>query len=171
MNTFSTRIKPLDLSWPQTIALVLSLWLGGTLLLDLVVMPSMYVSGMMQEPGFASVGYTLFGMVNRIEVVCAALTLTGLLAWNYSGSQHLFESKTTVIFAGLLFLIPLFCLYGLTPWMSSMSLPLGLFQTPRISPEMLSMQAIYWGVESLKMAGMIVILGVCYRYNNAAQSH
>lgn len=158
-----TSLKTLNLGWRTTLALALSLWLGGTLLLDLVVMPSMFASGMMLEPGFASAGYLLFHNFNCIEVLLAALSLTGLLAWNYSSDLHLLESKTTLIFTVLLFLIPFVYLYGLSPWMSSMSLPLNLFDGTSIPTAMFPLQGFYWVLESLKLAAIVALLGVCHR--------
>lgn len=158
-----TFLKNTNFGWRNTIALALSLWLGGTLFLDLVVMPSMFASGMMLEPGFASTGYLLFHNFNCVEVLLAALTLTGLLAWNYSAHLHLLQSKTTLIFTVLLFLIPFACLYGLSPWISSMSLPLDLFNTTQFPEGMFPLQGLYWFLESLKLAAIVTLLGVCYR--------
>ena len=158
-----TFLKTPSFGWRTTLALALSLWLGGTLLLDLVVMPSMFASGMMLQPGFASAGYMLFHNFNCIEVLLAALSLTGLLAWNYSADLHLLQSKTTLIFTVLLFIIPFLCLYGLSPWMSSMSLPLNLFDGAAIPTAMFPLQGFYWVLEGLKLAAIVTLLGVCYR--------
>jgi len=158
-----TSLKMPSFGWRTTLALALSLWLGGTLLLDLVVMPSMFASGMMLEPGFASAGYVLFHNFNSVEVLLAALSLTGLLAWNYSADLHLLQSKTTLIFTVLLFIIPFLCLYGISPWMSSMSLPLNLFDSASIPTAMLPLQGFYWVLEGLKLASIVALLGVCYR--------
>lgn len=164
MNALSnTPSKVLGLGWRTTIALTLSVWLGATLLLDLVVMPTLYVTGMVIEPGFASAGYTLFSIFNRVELVGAALVLSGLMAWNYSEHLQLLRSKSTAIFAVLIFLIPLICLYGLTPVMSSLSLNLDLFNGQGIPELMFPMQGLYWALESLKLAGIITLLGVCHR--------
>ncbi len=162
MNTFPTLHTP-RWGWKTTLTIILTLWLGGVLLLDLVVMPSLYVSGMMTGPGFASAGYTLFGIFNRVELVGGGLVLSGLLAWNYSHHLHLLRSKTVLGFASLLILIPLICLYGLSPLMSSLALPLNLFSQPAIPPMMLPMQSLYWALEGLKLAGIVSLLSVCYR--------
>lgn len=164
MNALSdSHFKIPGLGWKTMIALALSIWLGATLLLDLVVMPTMYLTGMMVEPGFASAGYILFSIFNRVELVGAALILSGLLAWNYSDQLPLLRSKTTITFAILIFLIPLVCLYGLTPLMSSLSLSLDLFDSQTIPELMFPMQGFYWALESLKLAGIITLLGVCHR--------
>ena len=155
--------KILGLSWKTTIALTLSVWLGATLLLDVVVMPTMYLTGMMIEPSFASVGYTLFGIFNRVELVGAALVLSGLMGWHYSAHLNLLRSKTTAIFAILIFVIPLTCLYGLTPFMSALSLNLDLFNSQAVPQAMFLLQGLYWALESLKLAGIITLLGVCHR--------
>ncbi len=164
MNALSNNpSKILGLGWKTTIALTLSVWLGATLLLDLVVMPTLYLTGMMIEPGFASVGYTLFNIFNRVELVSAAVVLSGLMGWNYSAHLNLLRSKTTAIFAILIFLIPLICLYALTPFMSSLSLNLDLFKGQAIPDLMFPLQGLYWALESLKLAGIITLLGVCHR--------
>ena len=65
--------------WQTLAAVSLGFWLSSCLVLDLVIMPTMYGAGMMAEPGFVSAGYSIFSTFNRIELLCAALVLTGLL--------------------------------------------------------------------------------------------
>jgi hypothetical protein len=55
--------------------LTLGFWFSSSIILDWVIIPSLYVSGMMTQSGFASAGYLIFWNFNRIELVCAALIL------------------------------------------------------------------------------------------------
>jgi hypothetical protein len=65
--------------WRKTLTIVLAFWLSTSLLLDLVIMPSLAASGMLIQPDFVPAGYGIFWIFNRIELVCAALVVTGLL--------------------------------------------------------------------------------------------
>jgi len=64
--------------WQTIVTLTLGFWLSGSLILDWVILPSLYVSGMMTQAGFAT-GYLIFWNFNRIELLSAALVLTGVL--------------------------------------------------------------------------------------------
>ena len=77
MTTSSIELnKP---RWQTVVCTTYAFWMSACLLLDLVIMPSMYVSGMMAEPGFTVAGSILFSVFNRVELVCAGLGATGLL--------------------------------------------------------------------------------------------
>jgi hypothetical protein len=60
--------------WLTLVLATLGLWMAGSLILDFVIMPTMYISGMMEETGFTSAGTLIFSVFNRIELVCAAVT-------------------------------------------------------------------------------------------------
>ena len=59
--------------WQTIVVVTLGLWLGGSLVLDWVIMPSLYLSGMMTQPGFTTAGYLIFWNFNRIELLAAAI--------------------------------------------------------------------------------------------------
>lgn len=46
--------------WYTMLTLTLGFWLSASLLLDWVILPSMYFSGMMNLDSFASAGYSIF---------------------------------------------------------------------------------------------------------------
>jgi hypothetical protein len=149
----------------QTIAIsTLAFWLSGSLLLDVVVMPGLYAAGMMGSPEFASAGYLLFGIFNRIELVCAGLVASCFLAAGYS--RHFLRgwSRTAVIFSLLLLSVVCVYTYLLVPHMSALSLPLDAFQTSSGIPAgMNSLHMGYWLLEAIKLATGLFLLGVCYR--------
>jgi hypothetical protein len=67
----------------------LGFWLSGSLLLDFVIMPGLSAVGMMSQANAATVGYSLFWIFNRIELLCAALVLTSLLALRGTSNLYL----------------------------------------------------------------------------------
>lgn len=146
--------------WQTVAILTLGFWLSGAVLLDAVIMPSMYASGMMMKSNFAAAGYTIFSVFNRVELVCAALVLTGLfttLALQKEG-----ENKNLIAIIGSLILmaIALVDTYGLTPQMSALGMQLNLFE-PAAEPSVLmnQMHASYWVLEMLKLAAGTIVLG------------
>lgn len=166
MNAISDRgFKPLN--WSMLVMFVLGFWLSGSLILDLVIIPSLSAAGMMTQTGFASAGYLIFGIFNRIELLCAALVLTGFLALrnrhyflNFDSSKELWS----IVLSGLLVTIPLIYTYVLTPQMSSLGLSLNLFETTRtMSAAMISMHEGYWFLEVIKFLAGATLLRWCYR--------
>ncbi|WP_216351380.1 hypothetical protein [Leptolyngbya sp. 'hensonii'] len=142
----------------------LAFWISTSLLLDLLVMPSLYLSGMMSQPGFAGASYSLFWLFNRMELVCAAVALTGLLVLR--GRQTVFSRKGFVgVFIGSVLLsIALIYTYLLTPHMSALGMQLNLFDTATSIPaEMNQLHGEYWALEMLKLAGASLLLGLCCR--------
>ncbi|NJK28011.1 MAG: hypothetical protein HC925_05090 [Coleofasciculaceae cyanobacterium SM2_3_26] len=75
--------------WQMFVFAVLGFWLSSSLMLDFVVMPSLYVSGMMDASGFAVAGYSMFGSFNRVELLCAGLGISGvwMLCWEKALAQ------------------------------------------------------------------------------------
>ena len=67
-------------TWQTAILLTLGFWLSATLVLDWVIMPSLYFAGMMNEANFSTAGYTVFWTFNRLELLSAAVVLTAVLA-------------------------------------------------------------------------------------------
>jgi len=150
------------LPWAQIITLSLALWVGGSLVLDFVVMPSLMDAGMMNSPDFASVGFTTFERFNHLELLAAAATLTGVLA--ISKRNHGFGSTTrrATILAVILFAITMFYTYVLTPQMSALGLDLSLFEPQAVVPSgMNAMHLSYWGLEAVKLAIAGWLLHLC----------
>ncbi|EKQ67856.1 hypothetical protein OsccyDRAFT_4149 [Leptolyngbyaceae cyanobacterium JSC-12] len=153
--------------WKTILVLVLAFWLSSSLLLDGLVMPSMYVSGMMTEPGFATAGYSLFWLFNRVELLCAALIFTSVLVLRYSRHPWNRPGYFTVLASALLMVIALVDTYGLTPQMSALGLQLNWFTPSEPSTLMNQLHIEYWLLDCLK----ILIGGaLLWRYNRVPTS-
>ncbi|MGD1865682.1 MAG: hypothetical protein ACFB0D_14110 [Phormidesmis sp.] len=167
-----SKLSSRQFSWDALILLVATFWLSSSVLLDFFMMPMMYESGMMNEPGFATGSYSLFWVFNRVEVLCAAAILTGLLVLRKGRSQ--FEvvasgsrSRWALLTGGALFAIALLYTYFFTPHLSAMGLNLsGSFSESLSSSEASEMGVLhlaYWGLESLKLVGAAFLIKLCYR--------
>jgi hypothetical protein len=149
--------------WKTLIISVLAFWLSATVLLDVVIMPGMYVSGMMRDPNFVSAGYSIFWLFNRLELLCAAAVLTGVL-WIYRVQRLSAPGYWAIALAGALLTVPLIYTYGLTPAMSALGLDLNLFATSSGLPDgMDAMHESYWLLEVIKVAGCASLLTFFYR--------
>ncbi|MDX2214422.1 MAG: DUF4149 domain-containing protein [Oculatellaceae cyanobacterium bins.114] len=157
MNASSRPVEPTS-KWQIIVLLTLAFWFSSSVLLDLVIMPQMYATGMMNQPDFATVGYSIFWVFNRVELVCAALILTGVLVLNRF-QNTLFSTKWAIALSLGLLLIGLVYTYLLTPEMSALGLPLDLFATPQELPaEMEQMQQGYWLLELVKLGSVGALL-------------
>ena len=149
--------------WQTTGIFTLAFWLSSSLILDLVIMPSLYATGMMTQAGFATAGYSIFWIFNRIELVCAALVLTSILAAQ-STQQPSIKENRSIILSVILLGIALIYTYFLTPEMSALGLQLNLFDSTTVIPaNMNQMHVGYWLLEALKLIGCSTLLGLCYR--------
>ncbi|MEO0948186.1 MAG: hypothetical protein AAFY11_08580 [Cyanobacteria bacterium J06641_5] len=150
---------------------VLGFWLSASLTLDALVMPSLASSGMMNRSEFAGVGYGLFGTFNRLELLCAALVLSGILALTYrpnretsppvesNGAQH----RQELLLAGLLVMLAAISTYVLTPTMGAMGMGVDWLEADPSQTVMVAMHATYWGLEVCKFALGVMLLARCYR--------
>lgn len=163
MNSVSVRNEK-SIDWPTLVMLTLGFWLSASLVLDLVIMPSLSASGMMAQNGFASAGYTLFGLFNRIELVCAALVLSGFLIFHRNHTLIHIRKTWSLALAGVLFAIPLIYTYFLTPQMSGLGLSLNVFETGQTMPTgMIYLHEGYWLLEGIKLIAGLTLLRWCYR--------
>jgi hypothetical protein len=148
--------------------MIAAFWLSSNLVLDFLVMPVMYVSGMMTQADFATASYSLFWSFNRLELLCAAVILTGILALRRRPSE--FEVShcgsrcrwALAIAVGLLSLA-LVDTYFLAPSLSTMALALDAVNPVVTAPAMNWMHIVYWGFESLKLASLLGLAGLCLR--------
>jgi hypothetical protein len=164
MNTISNDRNFQGLNWSALVMFALGFWLSASLLLDAVIIPSLSAAGMMNQEGFASAGYLLFGIFNRLELICAALILTGFLAFGRHHSLSQLHQGWSIALATLLLVIPLIYTYILTPQMSSLALSLNLIDTTEVmSPTMISMHGGYWVLEVVKFLAGATLLRWCYR--------
>lgn len=158
--------------WQTAIIFALTFWLSGSLLLDLVIMPEMYAAGMMNEAGFASAGYSIFWIFNRLELLCAAFVLTGAFVLHRANQSTEQKSNSgmrrAIAFAVVLFAITLAYTYGLAPTMSTLGLQLNLFEPAATVPAgMTSLHVGYWTLELVKLVLSGALVG--YFYHNRPQ--
>ncbi|MBE9043729.1 hypothetical protein IQ255_04790 [Pleurocapsales cyanobacterium LEGE 10410] len=151
-------------NWSTVIMFALGFWLSASLVFDFLVVPGMLTSGMMNESGFASAGYLIFGTFNHVELLCAATVLAGCLVYRYGyGFTNMIKSKTVLI-ATVLLAIALAYTYILTPQMSSIGLPLDIFASAKAaSNSMAVMHIAYWSLEVIKLVAATALLRVFYR--------
>ncbi|MGP1382518.1 MAG: hypothetical protein ACTS2F_03105 [Thainema sp.] len=150
-------------TWHNVLIISLLFWLSGSILLDFVIMPSLYASGMMAESGFASASYSIFGVFNRLELVCGAMILTIALAnWGFNAaSKSAIKSQANQVLAiaGLLFSIAVIYTYGLTPEMSGLGLQLQPFdQIAEVPAAMNRLHVEYWLLEIIKLVAVVAMV-------------
>ncbi|GAB4377418.1 MAG: hypothetical protein Kow00121_26750 [Elainellaceae cyanobacterium] len=143
--------------WRTIVVGALAFWLSSSLLLDFVIMPTMYAAGMTTEPGFAAAGYSLFWIFNRVELLCAAFALTGVLVLKTLDASSL--HRWAVPISATLLAIALIYTYGLTPEMSSLGLQLNWFEPRSEAPALMNqMHGSYWALELLKLTAAGLLL-------------
>lgn len=143
--------RPLSMALTAVVVTLIA-WMSASCLLDLVIMPGLYVTGMMSEPGFVQAGDLIFSVFNRLELVAGALVLTGALLCQKALPPAISLPKITLIIAGLLMVIPLVYTYELTPQMSGLGIQLSLFDAAEVPASMDRLHLVYWGLEGLKVA-------------------
>ncbi|MBD2043880.1 DUF4149 domain-containing protein [Microcoleus sp. FACHB-672] len=155
-------------SWQTVVIFTLAFWLGASLLVDFVMMPGLYTAGMLTQPGFASAGYSIFWVFNRLELVGAALALTGSLVLLNTHYLPISRGRTAIILSLLLLAVALVDTYGLTPHMSALGMQLNLFEpASEVPTAMNQMHGSYWALEALKIASAAMLLSLCYRQSPA----
>ncbi|MBR8839262.1 MAG: hypothetical protein DSM106950_36000 [Stigonema ocellatum SAG 48.90 = DSM 106950] len=159
MNTSSLELKrPI---WQSLATLALGFWLSASLLLDSVIMPSLYVSGMMTQPSFATTGYVIFWNFNRIELLSAGIILSAVLALSNTHSNW---RRGAIALSVVLLAVSLADTYLLTPHMSAIGLQLNLFQaTPEIPVNMNLLHCSYWVLEAAKLVAGGTLFSWCLR--------
>ena len=149
--------------WRTVVVATLAFWLSASLILDLIIMPSMYAAGMMTEPNFATAGYSIFWLFNRVELLCAALILTSVLVLcTLSAASRQYRWALPLALA--LLAISLNCTYGLTPEMGALGIHLNLFESATEVPALMNqMHQQYWLLELLKLTAGGILLGAYYK--------
>lgn len=167
MNTISHSHDQQDkqINWSAIILFALGFWLSGSFLLDFVLIPALSASGMMTNGSFASAGFLIFGIFNRIELICASLVLTSAFVFAFN---HNFDTKKQtlfVTFSSILLLIALSYTYLFIPNISAWGLCLNQFSASVTMPKpMISWHEGYWILEALKY-GLVLTL-FRWSYNN-----
>jgi uncharacterized membrane protein HdeD (DUF308 family) len=162
MTAFITS-NPKRFNWQMIVVASLAFWLSSSILLDFIIMPSMFFTGMMEEPSFPTAGYSLFSLYNRIELLCAAVILTGAVTLRITQAAK-FGGRQGAMLALALLSIALTYTYALTPQMSALGLPLSI---DSVSPPALmnGMHLGYWALETLKLAACGALIKFCLRQN------
>lgn len=162
-SNFSAAATPTK-RW-QSIAMgSLGFWVSGSLILDLVIMPTLWTTGMMESSGFASASYSIFWIFNRVELLCAAATLSSV--WALSKGSQLNADTHRKLLAGavMLMAIALSYTFVLTPYMSGLGLDLDVLATIKSLPaEMNQMHLLYWVLEASKLGIAGLLLSLCNR--------
>lgn len=163
MNVISNNTLK-QINWSGMIMFALGFWLSCSFLLDFVLIPSLSASGMMAEDGFASAGFMIFGIFNRIELICASFVLTGFLAFSHYHHFTEKQQRWSVILATVLLLITISYTYLFTPQMTSLGLNLNWVNPSTEMPSvMIPMHIVYWLLESIKFIVGVNLLNLCYR--------
>ncbi len=167
-NRFSLRTAPKQ--WQQIAVSSLGFWLSGSLILDLVIMPTLWTTGMMESSGFASASYSIFWIFNRVELVCAAAALSSIWALSKvdARTEKLHQGSGVYakpeMLAGALMLLAIALSYTfvLTPYMSGLGIDLDILATTKSIPaQMNQMHSIYWVLEASKLGIVGMLLSWC----------
>jgi hypothetical protein len=147
--------------WVIVLLSALALWLGGSLLLDGVMMPSLYFTGMMAQPDFASAGYVMFWIFNRVELLFAATIITSVLLLARLHYIQATVRQWAIALSGILLGVSLLQTYIFSPAMSQMGLNLDLFTATTVPAAMTAMHEGYFVLETLKFlaGGALLVLG------------
>ncbi len=165
MTAISTsRVESIRPRWQAIVMVALIFWLSGSLIIDLVIMPSLYVSGMMTSPEFATAGNLMFWGFNRVELICAALAMTGLMVLSNLSSGFGKQSRTAIILSLVLLAIALIDTYALTPQMSALGMQLNLFDSAEVPTSMNLLHKGYFALEAVKLAIGAALLNFCYQH-------
>ncbi len=163
------RHKSLDklFNWQVIVTLTLATWLGASLLLDFVIMPGLYLSGMMTQADFPMAGYLIFSTFNRFELLCAAFVLTGVLVLCRTTGQFATTGRTGIILSLFLMATALIYTYSLTPEMTALGAEFNLFDPAPIIPAgMEQLHQSYWGLEAMKLVVAGILLVLCDRHHH-----
>ena len=163
--TTTSRVESIKPRWQAIVMVALIFWLSGSLIIDLVIMPSLYVSGMMTSPDFAAAGNLMFWGFNRVELICAALAATGLMVLSNLGNGFGKQSRTAIILSLVLLAIALIDTYALTPQMSALGMQLNLFDSATELPTGMNLlHQGYFALEAVKLAIGGTLLSFCYQH-------
>lgn len=151
-------------NWQRILIVTLGFWLSGSIILDWVIMPSLYVSGMMTQAGFATAGYLIFWNFNRIELLSAALVLTGVLVLGKMQKATTNWRRSAIGLSVLLLAVSLIETYFLTPQMCAAGLDLNLFESvAEIPATMNQLHTGYWVLEALKLVAGGTLVNWCFK--------
>ncbi len=159
----TSRVESIRPRWQAIVMVALIFWLSGSLIIDLVIMPSLFVSGMMTSPEFATAGNLMFWGFNRVELICSGLVATGLMVLTNLFGDFGKRSRTAILLSLVLLAIALIDTYALTPQMSALGMQLNLFDTVEVPTSMSLLHQGYFALEAVKLAVGATLLGWCYQ--------
>jgi Domain of unknown function (DUF4149) len=144
-----------DSTWHRVLPIVLIFWLSASLVLDFLVMPVMYTSGMMAESHFVLAGQALFGAFNRMELLLAATICVGFWIKQQTPEIERESMFRNLPIAVILLTIAVLYTYIVTPAMSGMGF---IEESTGIIPAgMNTMHGFYWMLESVKLFGLTLL--------------
>ncbi|AFY36683.1 hypothetical protein Lepto7376_0239 [[Leptolyngbya] sp. PCC 7376] len=168
MNTSSIKRPIFTIDWNLVVMVVLGFWLSASFLLDAVIVPVLFSTGMMADTGFISAGYVLFGVFNRLELVCAAIILTAFFIFRTQNNFGDRRGLNALVIASVLLNIALAYTYVLTPQISGWGLEMETITVPPTMPQpMIWLHACYWVLELTKFALGLTLWRWCYKKNCA----
>lgn len=154
--------------WQPAILFTLGFWLSASIVLDWVIMPSLFISGMMNQASFSTVGYVIFWNFNRLELLSAAVVLTGVLALSKTQSQFRLNG---IILSVILLAVALCDTYFLTPQMCATGINLNLFAAETTIPATMNLlHGGYWVLEVVKLVVGGILLSWYWR-SQSQDSH
>ncbi|TVQ19078.1 MAG: DUF4149 domain-containing protein [Leptolyngbya sp. DLM2.Bin15] len=156
--------------WVIVALVSLAIWLGGSIVVDMVMMPSLYLTGMMTQPDFASAGYLMFWIFNRVELLMAAVVVTSMLLLTRLQVIQATTRQWAIALASVLVSICLLETYVFSPAMSQLGLNLNLFAPATVPDAMTAMHQGYFVLEVLKFAAGGVLLALCYNISHRTPS-
>ncbi|MFK8182031.1 MAG: DUF4149 domain-containing protein [Phormidesmis sp.] len=169
----SQSTHPFD--WNALVLAVVAFWFSSSAFLDFLLMPMMYETGMMNEPNFATAGYSIFWLFNRVELLCGAAILTGLLVIRQREQNREFsvidsglQSRWAMLLSSMLLAIAFTFTYFLTPQMSALGIHLSGVASEPVPNAMGHMHLLYWGLEAIKLFAAGWLIQLCYRDTTAA---
>ncbi len=168
MNMLSHPTAARPTRWVGAVLFALMFWFSSSLLMDFVIMPGLFVGGMMNQPDFGPAGYAMFWVVNRLELLCVGVILTGLLVARQARREQDviasgLRSRWATEIAVVLLVITLVLTYVVAPAMGALGASLDPFAaTTAIPLAMDHMHGLYFGFEALKLLGCGLLLSLFY---------
>lgn len=149
--------------WPLLVMGSLAIWLGGSLVVDLLVVPSLSATGMIAEPGFIRAGHLLFSIFNHVEMLLAGLVLSGCFFLHQEGFFSRHGQRFSRIFALVLLAIAIIYTYALTPAITDLGFDMASFtSTGEMPGAMMPLHWLYWSLELVKLSLGVTLVRWCY---------
>lgn len=144
-----------DSVWHRILPIALLFWMSASLVLDLLVMPVLYQSGMMADSHFVLAGQALFSAFNRMELLLGAIVLVCIAIKQQLPLMERESPWRNVPIAVLMFGIAILYSYGITPAMSGLGFAA---ESSGVIPESMgTMHIAYWALEGVKLMGLGIL--------------